>query len=269
MFMADNQGIIAASARDLVPFQLLRPASVAEAVAALAETDMPPVIYAGGTDMCGDFREGRRVASMLWLKELAELGKINAQSGRLRIGALATLDDIAGAAALDAVPGLAAAIGAIANVRIRMTATIGGNVMARHTAYEAFILFGALNAQLCFASADGEFELTPAELWDHDGLDRALLTEIVIPLEGNPRLDYERSLRPWMTQALAVRDNGARVAIATRLLRPEVIEFDVAAHEDAFTQLPDGFADVMIGNDYARETGAALLARQLRRLGPA
>ena len=142
-----------------------------------------------------------------------------------------------------------------------------GNVMARHTAYEASLLFGALNAQLCFASADGEFKLTPAELWDHDGLDRALLTEIVIPLAGNPRLDYERSLRPWMTQALAVRDNGARVAIATRLLRPEVIAFDVAAQEGAFAQLPDGFADVMVSNAYARETGAALLARQLQRLG--
>ena len=47
---------------------------------------------------------------MLWLKDLAELGKIKVQSGRLSIGALATLDDIANEAALDAVPGLAAAI---------------------------------------------------------------------------------------------------------------------------------------------------------------
>lgn len=267
MYLAEDNGVIAASARDLEPFRLLRPDSLSEAIIALAAQDQPPTLYAGGTDICASFREGLKVETMLWLKDLPELKEIGADGGELRIGALATLDDVASHPAVDAIPGLAAAMDLLANVRIRFTATIGGNLMARRTAYEVSILLTALNARLQFASPNGDFDLSPYEVWDRDDLGTAILTHIAVPLQGSPRLDYERSLRPWMTQALALRNNAPpRLALATRFLRPHLIEGDPAT---MFNALPQEFSDVLLNNDYIRGTGAALLSRQVERLGEA
>ena len=64
-----------------------------------------------------------------------------------------------------------------------------------------------------------------------------------------------------MTQALTIRDNAPpRLAIATRFLRPHLLEGDP---DSLFDSLPDDFSDVLLSNDYIRGTGTALLARQL------
>lgn len=261
MYLANDSGVIAASTHDLKPFRLLRPSSVSEAVAALADPTRSPTLYAGGTDICASFREGKKVETLLWLRDIPDLKSIEADGTELRIGALATLDETAGNAALDSVPGLATAVDLLANVRIRFTATVGGNLMARRTAYEISILLTALDARLHFAAPEDNFELTPPQVWSHDEIETALLTHISIPLNGSPRLDYQRSLRPWMTQALAVRDGTTpRLAIATRFLRPHLLQGDP---ESLFDSLPGDFSDVLLSNDYIRGTGAALLARQL------
>lgn len=270
MYLAPNNGLISASTRDLAPFQLLRPETVDEAVAALAEGDTPPVIYAGGTDIVGQVREGRQFKRLLWLKDLDQLKTIEVKNNALHIGALTALDDAANNPALDSISGLGAAINALANVRIRFTATVGGNVMARHTAYEMLPILMALEGRMNFRAASGDFNVAPKDIWDHDGLDRALLTEIIIPLDGAPRLDYDRTLRPYMTHAVAQRGSNARAAVATRVLRPHGFEFaSNASAADVYTALPDNYADELLANDYLRTTGAKLLERQMMRLAGA
>jgi CO/xanthine dehydrogenase FAD-binding subunit len=115
----------------------------------------------------------------------------------------------------------------------------------------------------------------------------SLLTEIVVPLQGLVGFDYERSLRPIVTQAACVRRNAdrsltVRVVLGTEATAP--ISFgvesgtrelrDLASNAEelsrlAYREFPDDFCDPMSSNVYLRRTGRVLLRRQLERLADA
>ena len=252
--------------RQLPPFRLFRPTTPAEAVGILGSEETPPICYAGGTDLCLSVHEGRSVPSLLSLNTLDGLRGAEVRNGTLAIGALATLDELSTHDQVTAIPGLAEALGAIANVRIRFRATIGGNVMARRTAYEVLILLAVLDARLVFESSVGRRELRAADIWTAGDLDRSLLTEIEIPLTEGLALDYDRTLRPWMTQAAAT-GGIERVAVGTRFLRPALLSGDPGeSAESRFSGLPGEFNDVLLTRGYVTGTGAALLKRQRARL---
>ena len=276
MYEVAQAGLIAASYRDIPPFPVIAPGSVADAVAAMADADAP-VPYAGGTDLCGAVREGKEIGTLIWLKRLEALRGVRVEDGALGIGALTTHAEGAASDAATAIPGLADAWSKLGKMRIRLSGTAGGNLMARHTRYEMSILLNALGGRARFASAAGEADLTPAQIWERAEPARALLTRLSIPLANDLRLDYDRSLRPAMTQALALWSDNAgrargRAVIATEYLRPFAIDLDLPGTDAkgiaaaAFEALPGGFADPATGNDYLRRAGAALLARQLARL---
>ena len=275
MYEVAQAGLIAASYRDIPPFPVIVPATVEEAVAAMADAEAP-VPYAGGTDLCGAVREGKPIGTLVWLKRLEELRGARIESGALSVGALTTHAEGAASDAAVAIPGLAEAWSKLGKMRIRLSGTAGGNLMARHTRYEMSILLTALGGTARFASAAGETELTPAEIWDRAEPARALLTRLSIPLATDLRLDYDRSLRPLMTLALALwTDNGGkaqgRAVVATEYLRPVPLHLDLrgtdarAIAAAAFEALPGEFADPVSGNEWLRRAGAAILARQLVR----
>ena len=276
MYEVAQAGLIAASYRDIPPFPVIAPANVGEAVAAMADAELP-VPYAGGTDLCGAVREGKEIGTLIWLKRLEVLRGVRIEDGALGIGALTTHAEGAASDAAGAIPGLAEAWSKLGKMRIRLSGTAGGNLMARHTRYEMSILLTALGGRARFASAAGEADLTPAQIWERAEPARSLLTRLSIPLANDLRLDYDRSLRPVMTQALALWTDTAgrargRAVIATEYLRPFAIDLDLAGTDakaiaaSAFEALPGEFADPATGNGYLRRAGAALLARQLARL---
>lgn len=275
MYEVAQVGLIAASYRDLPPFPVIAPESVDEAVAAMADAEAP-VPYAGGTDLCGAVREGKSIGTLIWLKRLDELRGVRVGGGALSIGALTTHAEGAASDAAAAVPGLTDAWSKLGKMRIRLSGTAGGNLMARHTRYEMSILLTALGGTAHFASTGGEAGLTPAEIWDRAEPPRSLLTHLSVPLATGLRLDYDRSLRPLMTQALALWDDGAgtvrgRAVIATEYLQPVALDLDLAGNDAkgiaaaAYDALPDDLADPASGNAWLRRAGAAILARQLAR----
>lgn len=270
-----NAGLIAASYRDVPPFSVSIPASVDEAVSAMADAEAP-VPYAGGTDLCGAVRDGKPIGTLVWLRRLDELRGLRIEGNTLSVGALTTHAEGAASDAAAAIPGLAEAWSKLGKMRIRLSGTAGGNLMARHTRYEMSILLTALGGTAGFASAAGETELTPAEIWDRAEPAHALLTRLSIPLAADLRLDYDRSLRPLMTLALALWTDAAgrargRAVIATEYLRPASLDLDLrgtdarAVAAAAFEALPGDFADPASGNDWLRRAGAAVLTRQLVR----
>ena len=279
MYEVAQAGLIAASYRDIPPFPVIAPASVADAVAAMADAELP-VPYAGGTDLCGAVREGKEIGTLIWLKRLEALRGVRIEEGTLGIGALTTHAEGAASDAATAIPGLAEAWSKLGKMRIRLSGTAGGNLMARHTRYELSILLTALGGTARFAAAElprDEADLTPVQIWDRAEPARALLTRLSIPLANDLRLDYDRSLRPAMTQALALWTDNAgraqgRAVIATEYLRPFAIDLDLSGSDAkgiaaaAFEALPGDFADPATGNEWLRRAGAALLARQLARL---
>lgn len=269
-------GLVAASQYALPPFLLDRPGTIADAVASLAAGGVP---MAGGTDLFAQFREGRRVTRLLDLSRVEGLSGIAMQGDALRIGPATTHATGAADPQLRAaLRGLADAWASIATARVRLTGTIGGNLMAGRARYEGRLLVGAAGAALRFATPDGEV-MFPA---DRLALERppagALLTDILIPSPRRVLFRYERALRPMMTLALCLvreADGGfsGRAGIATERLAPLFLPLpplrDPAAEAEtaaafAFGALPAGFADPMSGNGWLRAAGQATLIRALK-----
>jgi carbon-monoxide dehydrogenase medium subunit len=266
-----------------MPMRLWRPASVQAALDCLAQAD-DPALLAGGTDLVAKYNEGLTPRALIDLSRIDALRQVRVQDGVLHIGALVTHHaGSADAQVRTLVPGFARAWSRIANPRIRFRATLGGNLMARHTRYEGALLLQALQAQLHFASATGSERVSVDAIWQGGLPERAVLTAIEVDTNQLLAFDYERSLRPLMTQALAVwrQADGLRLtlALATENLAPVNLSLDLpglnpqqlapraaAIARDLLAPLPSSFADSQVTADYARRVGAALLARQLESL---
>jgi carbon-monoxide dehydrogenase medium subunit len=272
MYLAPSAGLIARSQRDLLPFALHRPESLAEARALLAEAPERLVIHAGGTDLFAQIREGLDFSALLSIGGIEELKTITTSGATMRIGALVTHMDAARHSELARIPGLAEAWRSIATIRIRWTATMGGNLMARRPRYELATLFSALDARLFFINARGEFELSIVDFLVHGVEPGALLTHVTIDTSAAPSLLYDRSFRPQMTLATAQTRQTRRAVIATQYLWPVVLEADrsltpAEAASSAFTHLRPDFADATAPNEWLRKAGQVLFRRHLERLG--
>lgn len=264
--------------------KLYQPTSRREAIDCLASCEKP-VVLAGGTDLVAQFNEGLSPAELVDISKLGALLEVRQAGGSLHIGALVTHHAGAGHSLVRAaLPGFAVAWSRIANPRIRFRATLGGNLMARRARYEGGLLLLALEARIGYAAPGGASEVTDSNaLWREDFPRRALLEGVEIDAGALVAFHYERSLRPLMTQALALwrHPGGLRLgfAIGTEYLRPvrlslmlpgiglrQVAGSSRAIARDTLAQLPESFGDHVVTPAYARRAGAALLARQLEGL---
>ena len=113
----------------LPKFTYVRPTTVNEALAVL--NDRPALVHGGGTDLLGCLRDGVFSAgTLVSLSSINELKGIRqAKDGGLRIGALATVADIATSeAVVSRYTALAEAASAVASPQLRNQGTIGGNL---------------------------------------------------------------------------------------------------------------------------------------------
>ena len=248
----------------------------------LVRADRPVAIIAGGTDICAQFNEGAEVASLIDISHIESLQTVRVRGEMLQIGSAIQLFKAATHPLIvKTLPGLAAALDLIANVRVRFRATLGGNIMARRTRYEATSLLLAARARLGFRRVDGPLEMSLEDFLCDNRCNELLLEHIAIPAKGWIDFGYDRSLRPTMTLAFGAWRTGesisARAVIATEFRDPiallinpmrsppsRVEAEEIARH--AFLQLPEDFADIATSNWYLRTAGQALLARRLRSL---
>ncbi len=278
-----SAGLLPTSARSLAPLRLWQPASIADAVSCLQRCD-DPVLLAGGTDLVAQYNEGLSPRTLIDISRIEALRQLRQHDGVLHIGALVTHHAGSGDALVQGLlPGFARAWSRIANPRIRFRATLGGNLMARRTRYEGALLLQALRAQLHFTGTTGRERVDVDAVW-HGGVPpRSMLSDIEIDTRALVAFDYERSLRPLMTQAVSVwrEPAGLRLmlVLATEYLAPVNLSLAVAGLQpqqlaarasaiarELLAQLPSSFDDGQVTADYARHAGAALLARQLESL---
>src|SRR5690606_26911534 len=119
--------------RTMLPprFDLHRPRSLDEAVALLARHGEEAAPYAGGTELLIALKARvARFAHLVDLKGIAELRGVRArEDGGVDIGALATHHQLARDPLVrERLPGYAELSGNIANVRVRVAGTLGGNL---------------------------------------------------------------------------------------------------------------------------------------------
>ena len=114
----------------LPPHEFLKPPTLDETLAALKTIDGEVKLIGGGTDVVFNMR-GRlfRPDFLLSLKDLPELQIVEELSdGSLRIGAGCRLTDLEVHPSLQRIPGLVAAVRAVASRHVRNMATLGGNL---------------------------------------------------------------------------------------------------------------------------------------------
>jgi len=189
-------------------------ASLDDALAALAAGARP---VAGGTDLVVGARSGKSTlpASIVAIHRIAELHAVSHADGALRLGALASHEELA---ASDDVrsrfTALADACAIVGSHATRAQGTIGGNVMNASPAMETGGPLVCFGATATLQSATGSREIAVADLWTGPGATTAADDELLVgltlptPADGTGsaylRLEYRRQMEIAVVGATAV-----------------------------------------------------------------
>src|SRR5919206_1608230 len=114
----------------LPQFQYLAPRTLEEAAALLAEHGPRAMLVAGGTDLFPNMkRRQQEPAVVIGLRGVRGLrGVQDTPDGGLRVGAMATLHELASALLQGRYPALATAAGLVSTPHLRRMGTLGGNL---------------------------------------------------------------------------------------------------------------------------------------------
>jgi carbon-monoxide dehydrogenase medium subunit len=195
-------------------FEYVEPEDLDEASAALG-ADEDAVALAGGTAFTLLFRQGLiRPGRVVGLRRLAALRGISARNGGLRIGALATHREIEASSHVRALqPALAAAFAAIATIRIRNQATIGGNLAHADPSQDPPPILVALGATIEIAGPAGARRSVPVESFFIDYLSTVLSPgELILAVAVPPATPKDRAVyRKFLPRSA---DDYATVSVA-------------------------------------------------------
>lgn len=147
-------------------FDLHRPERIVDAVSLLAGYGDDASPYAGGTELLIAMKA--RVLSyahIVDLKGIADLRGVSARSdGGLSIGALTTHHELANDPLVrERLPAYALLSSNVANIRVRATGTLGGNLCFAEPHADPPAMLCALNAELVLASPAGERRMPLAD----------------------------------------------------------------------------------------------------------
>ncbi|UCF68964.1 MAG: FAD binding domain-containing protein [Acidobacteriota bacterium] len=197
-----------------------RPTRVAEACELARELGHEARFIAGGTEIVSRFAAGKDAARhLIALDALGELRAILREGDELRIGALATITEVAESSLVNELyPPLVEAARWLGNVQIRNQATIGGNFCGAVPCADTPPICIVARGSVRLASAEGERQLTAEEFFvgPRESALRAgeLLAAIAIPAQ--PAAAGARYERFGMRRgsAVAVAAVAARVVLA-------------------------------------------------------
>ena len=278
-------------------FSLLRPRSLAEAFDAFAGTNGEGAWIAGGTELLQVMKMGlAQFATLIDIKAIPDIHGIALEpDGSLIIGAGTTHRQVERSSVVRAAaPGLSALAAQVANVRVRNTGTLGGNLAFAEPHSDPATFLFACGATVRLAGpggrrdmAIGDFVLGP--LYTARDADE-ILVSIRIPA-GGPGVGraYEKFAffeRPAASVAvrLVVEDGrvtdstvaigslsevptvipAAGAAFADSDARPEAVAARLGAAREAFADL-DIVADINGSADYKRHLAGVLLGRATQR----
>jgi carbon-monoxide dehydrogenase medium subunit len=283
----------------MTPFELLEPASLAEAIALLDPEDSSVRPIAGGTALmlmmkAGVFRPRRLVS----LRKLASLnsGIAIGKNGALSIGAMTPLAAVERSAEVArAAPVIPRMMRRLSNIRVRNVATIGGNLAHGDPHMDLPPVLIALSAEVGVVGPDGAAERRVAiedlvtGYFETVLAKNELVSELRIPPQGGSRAVYIKvttgSAEDWPALGIAVAleaegamVKSARVVIsaaterATRLKGVErllagtsIDEKMLARAGDAAADEAECISDVRGSAAYKRELTRVHVGRALRQ----
>jgi carbon-monoxide dehydrogenase medium subunit len=279
----------------LAPLELHRAGSVAEATALMGEHGDEAVLYCGGTELLLLMKLGfAAYGHLVDVKPIAELSGIEVRDGVLRIGAAVTHRAIERSPLVAAGwPQFVAMERGVANVRVRATGTLGGNLAFAdpHSDPAAFLL--AAEAQLVLGRGDERRRLPLAAFVLGPYTTALEPGELVVAIEvpslpagsGMAHLRFAFHERPAVTvSCLAQIVNGriatARIAVGSVGVTPVRVPdgeamlggldaalpdpAPLAAAGQAAAEASDPVADANGSAEYKRHLVGVLVGRAMR-----
>lgn len=259
----------------LPPFDLVRPANLAEALSAVADGATP---YAGGTELLLAMRAGLlRPAALVDLKTLPELSGVSLVDDHVRIGATVTHRQARTAPEGAHIPQLSNVLGRVGNPRVRAAGTLVGNLCFAEPKSDVATLLAALDARVELASTSGgrtlrlrEFLLGP---YTTARSDDELVRAILIPVRSGRLAAYgkfQTMERPTVSVAAVKEADGTtRIAVGAVGPVPQVFEFPPGERPDC-----DGIAcevevipDLTGGDAFKRHITRHIASSTLSDLG--
>jgi aerobic carbon-monoxide dehydrogenase medium subunit len=199
-------------------FRLEEPESVAEASELLGRFGESAKVYAGGTELLLAMKEGLvQYERLINVKTIKGLSEVAAADGLIKIGALCTHHELEKSPLLrERLPALHKLEQNVANVRVRQSGSLGGNLCFAEPHADPGTLLMALGATMSAEKSSGQREIA-AEDFFVDAYETALeadevLTEIRIPAPNehsrSAYLKFGYLERPSVGVAIAFRLNG-------------------------------------------------------------
>lgn len=271
--------------------EIHRPASVEEASRLLRDLGSAASIYAGGTELLVVMKE--RIVHyphLIDVKTIPGLDAIRLDGDHLVIGALATHRRIERhPLVLEHAPLLARLEADVANIRVRSTGTIGGNLCFAEPHSDPATMLVAWDASFILVSASGSRSVSAERFFtgilETDRLPDEIMTEIRIPLASlSLPSAYERFKiheRPTATVAATLRFADGAIAEARivvggvgdrprRMRRAEAHLHDAVPATDRFAEAADlaraeiePTEDAFESTDYKRHLVRVLTGRAL------
>lgn len=271
-------------------FKYHRPSDLGSALDILARYGDDATVYAGGTELLLALKARvLRYEHLIDLKRIPELNVLKVEGGCLVVGSLVTHHRLATDAIVSqAIPSYAALSNNIANIRVRVAGTLGGNLCFAEPHADPPALLSAIGATVTLSGADGIRSVPVSEFIEGEfstvRKDGELLTEIRIPVTGaDERYSYKsfgHLERPAVGVAAGcIRRDGAPAyriwvgSIGDHPLNAVSAEAALAgvpaealmdvlprASEDAAAQLP-AHDDLHGSADYKRHLAAVLMRR--------
>ena len=218
------------------PFELLEPATLAEAVALLEDEETRP--FSGGTALMLMMKAG--VLRPKRLVSLRRLGLDRIESGAtLRVGAMTTLRALEKSEVVQrGWPVITKALRTLSNVRVRNVATVGGALAHGEPHMDLPPLLAALGARVVVQGKRGTRTVPVEDLYAgylETTLRNELITHVEIPAAGGKRAAYlkctTRSADDWPAVGVAVvLGQEERIFVSAATDRPTRIgsEKDIA-----------------------------------------
>jgi len=271
------------------PFGYVRPSSVEETLAALAEHGDEAKLLAGGHSLLPLMKLRLATPSVLVdVGRVAELDHIRVEGDEVAIGALARHRDLERSALLrDACPVLGHVAGRVGDPQVRARGTLGGSLAHGDAASDLPAAVLALDGTLVVDGPAGRRAVAARDFFV-GFLETALapdemLVEVRVPVTADAGWSYQklsRRAQDWaVVGAVAVaRPGGAAVGLVnmgSRPLRADAVEralAEGATAADAARLAADGTeppADLHAGTDYRRHLACVLTARALAASGVA
>jgi len=201
-------------------FEVHQPASVGEAVEMLAHFGEEASFYAGGTELLLAMKHDvLRYRHLIDIKVIPGLDSVERTDGTIRIGATATHRSLEHSSVLqEHLPVFVEMERLVANIRVRNTGTIGGNLCFAEPHSDPATLLAALGARVIAESPQGRREIPVAEFFEgayetclgQDEMLTAVEVPAAQPQQRMAYLKFQVHERPMLGLAVVfeTQDNG-------------------------------------------------------------